>query len=198
MEKIRIKEVLLGNVLNFLLIGLLTVIISNYFNRKISDIERDFEVLQYDRMAAENTFEGVSEMMNTRLFRMKRLLWHYQDPQYESDRGPFRTAYYAALDEWNSNLSTNASLIELRFGKGMREQFENQVHYVFYAIHEQFIDAVRQSDGTEKAQFLLQLRPVESALKPLSDSIDEFNYAMLEAIESGNVGRNRPMQIQEQ
>ena len=197
MEKIRIKEVLLGNVLNFLLIGLFTVIISNYFNRKISDLERDFEVLQYDRMTAESTFERISEMMNTRLFRMRQLLWHYQDPQYESEREQLRVAYRAALDEWNSNLSTNASLMELRFGKEMREQYEKQIHEVFRNLHSQFVDAVRASDSMEESQFVHKLGEVELATQPLTNNIDELNLAMLKAIENGSVGRNRPMQLLE-
>ncbi|MEM7601165.1 MAG: hypothetical protein AAF357_07075, partial [Verrucomicrobiota bacterium] len=78
-----------------------------------------------------------------------------------------------------------------------RRQFEEQIHEVFVGLHGQLVNVVRESKRTGETGLVDKLKEVELAMQPLSNDIDKFNYSMLKAIESGRVGRDRPMPTSE-
>lgn len=156
-------------------------------------MERKFEVLQYDRQTAERAFEEISEIMHTRFFRMQRLLWNYKNPQYKKEREQLRADYRESIDLWNSNLSKNKYLIKLRFGERLRKQFETQIHDEFRTIHDLlFVKFIRERENLDKSQFVDKLSKIESDIQSISENIEKLELAMLEAIEYGKIGRNKP------
>jgi len=187
----KVKEILVSHVINFVLIGIVAVSITYYFNQKILELDRDFMISQYEKQVAGKLFADLSVLMNKRLFRMKLLVWHYLDPQYPEEKNKVRQSYQEMIDEWNYALSKNSNLIQFRFGKPMRSKFDDKIHEKFRDLHSQLVDIVREKEKIGEERFISKLNELERDLRPLSDDIDKFNAELLESIEKGEIGRNR-------
>lgn len=188
---LKVKEIICTHILNFLIIGVITLSATIYTNRQIALEGREFQANLFKRQNQEATFHQVSELLNRRLYRMRVLIRHYQDPQYTSDTAILRGEYRAAIDDWNSSLATNVRSIRMRFGEASEKRFK-EIHEEFRTLHRLFAKEVlayqKQSqppsalstNKSHKPRFLENLSQLdEVSLQKLSSKIDELDDEML-------------------
>jgi len=104
---------------------------------QLRDEEHQHEVQrrEEEHQRALETFEEVSQLLDRRLYRMRRLYWAARD--MAAGRGgqerlaTARADYRAVLAEWNDNLNRNLALIETYFGAPTRNVMSGQIYEGF-------------------------------------------------------------------
>ena len=150
--------------------------------------------MREDKDRAQQVYYEISELINRRLYRFKKKIWFYNNPDtslmsFKNRNIQLSNEYGEVLDSWNSQLSRNTVLLRMRFGKWSEEYFIDSVHNNFYRFHNR-LNSIKQNYWHEPILHQ-KLDSLENAIKPFSIKIDSFNIYLVRAIEEGNVGESR-------
>lgn len=96
-----------------------------YFQNRSWQQQHQVRLLESERLAAEEVFSEVSRLMDTRMYKMRKVFWGIQGEMGKAEMEIRWSDYREILDEWNINLNTNLALLHRYFGRGAREIFEN-------------------------------------------------------------------------
>jgi hypothetical protein len=145
--------------------------------------EHDLAAKRYDAQleAASRSFDGISRLLDRRLYRARTLLWAYKGNESDDEIQSRRKEYRAVVEEWNGSLNRNLIFVERYFGQALRAEFEGEIADGFRAIHGD-LDACRKKP--EPAE----LPSIEARINAFSPVIYGFNLRMLEQLQNGAVG----------
>lgn len=175
------------NDLVLLLLGfLLTVVIggglTQLWQEKSQDFERQAESLRMERAAATGLFEDLSRVMDRRLYHMRRLHWGIESDLKQEDLNIRWENYRQALFSWNENLNRNLSLAARYFGEQTRARLEGDIGSRFRGLGE----LLQTTPYSAKVQ-----EEFEREADALNTAIYDFNVDLIKAIQLGTVGQFR-------
>lgn len=149
-----------------------------------------------DRENAGQLFAEFTELSNKRLYRTKRLFDVYMTPDtldsYFSHRvKKYRDEYWDIKDEWNSKLSKNHLLIEMRFGNKFKKRFDTDVHSGFiklnnniYRISKKYLQPDVNLTAKDSLDFI-------NYYQEFTVVLDAYYSDMKTAIIQGEIGKSK-------
>lgn len=140
--------------------------------------------LESEKEKAEEIFGDLSTLMDTRLYKMRRIVWGYKGNKGESDIEKRWEEYVEILNEWNTNIGKNMALIQMYFGTKAREEFEYEIHA---SLREAGIGLENYKNEDKKNPDTLL--SVESILDDINVKIYQYDLRLLEAISEERIGR---------
>lgn len=176
----------MGDQLVILVVGfLLTSIVGGglgyFFQNRSWKRQNDERLRENERSAALRLFDELSMLMDRRLYRMRRLLWQFDDEQGGAGAVEARLQEYRdVLTEWNDQLNRNLALAATYFGPHVREELDLRIYEEFKAVG-RLIERSYRGDAAAIAE-------AHAALDRLSDSIYSINVRMIARIQRGDVG----------
>ena len=186
------KEFLLL-IVGFVLTSVLGGFLGSYLQNRAWRNQHTVELREADRAAAITTCIELSRLLDTRLYRMRKLYWSLQPSADgtidEEDIRAQRSSYQEVLYQWNDSLNRNLAMTETYFGSAVREFLENTIYEQFAGIGRQLERAVRQQLRGEGCDDVKKLS--DSNFRSLSHQIYRFNLEMLSLIQAADVGRGR-------
>jgi hypothetical protein len=161
-------------------------VLGTYLQHLSWTYQHDENLRQAERLSAERIAGDVSRMIDTRLYRMRRVLWACRRPA-AAERTQRWTAYELCLDTWNSSLNGTLVSLDRYFGSRVREDFERQVHAGVRWIGERMeeLRGFPATPGGEADSLLAELDRLNAAAY-------EFNGRLLDAVRLGEVGQFLP------
>lgn len=178
-EKEIFKEKLVLLVLGFVLTSVLGGVVGSYF--QYQSWENQWAIKRFDSQAERktNTFKEISSLLDKRLFRSRQFLWALQG-RFSDEQVVVRLGRYREIIElWNESLNSNLALIEIYFGKDLRNQFENEIGNSLITKGAAIEALYRKYQQNED----LDIKSVDESLNAINISIYHFNLSMLKSIE---------------
>lgn len=180
-------------VAGFVLTSVLGGLLGSYLQNRAWRNQHAVELREADRAAATTTCIELSRLLDTRLYRMRKLYWSLQQSGDgtidDEDIRAQRFSYQEVLYQWNDALNRNLAMTETYFGSELREFLENTLYEQFAGIGRQLDRAVRQQLRGEGRDHVKKLS--DSNFQSLSHHIYRFNLEMLNLLQAGAVGRGR-------
>ena len=145
---------------------------------------------------AGGTCSNVMSMLDTRLYRMKRLL-EAAAPVGAIDPAELelrRTEYVKVLFEWNDRLNTNLSLVGSHFGDDARADLE-QLYGKFQRVGRDIEGVIRRAlAGEGSAGAAARVAEQFEGREPgsLNDQVYQFGLTLMGRLRDGKVGRTAP------
>jgi hypothetical protein len=171
-----------------LLIGTLCgTVLGTYLQHMSWRYQHDENLRQAERLTAEQTAGTVSRLIDSRMYRMRRVLWGYRG---KVERGELKArwdAYQECLDQWNGSLNGTLAGLDRHFGTPVRTVFEQEVHAGLRWIGGRMerLRGVRRTAAGTADTLLLELDRLNTAAY-------EFNGRLLDAVQRGDVGQFVP------
>ena len=110
----------------FVLTSVLGGLLGYMFQNRAWKNQQKAQQREQDRQQALRTFEEVSQLLDKRLYRMRRLYWAARSRALgRGDKAELASAlanYREVLVEWNDNLNRTLALVHTYFGSQIREQ----------------------------------------------------------------------------
>lgn len=161
-----------------LLIGFgLTTIVGAKISREYQQREwhRQYEISKKDDQTrrSEEIYKNISTLMDYRLYRTRRLNW---DNMSKDSHREFKEM----LNQWNSHLNSNETLLETYFGTDAMLFFRNSISKNFRDLYSEIASADYSKSTVEKN--------INDRLDKLNRVISKFNLQMVNAIKNNNVG----------
>lgn len=145
---------------------------------------------------AGGTCSSVMSLLDTRLYRMKRLL-EAAAPDGAIDPSELelrRKEYVKVLFEWNDRLNTNLSLVGSHFGEDARTDLE-RLYGKFQQVGRDIEDVIRRAPAAEAlpsgaGELAEQFEGREPG--SLNDQVYQFGLILMGQLRDGKVGRAAP------
>lgn len=154
--------------------------IGTLYQHKSSEEQNYLLMIENDRKQAEHIFNEVSNLMDDRLYKTRRLLSAYvQDDNEKVEYS--KQSLVSQLEIWNANLGRMYTLIEEYYGVKFRNFFKNRIQDPFTDTGNHII--------YEGAKTVQEQNKIRSTLKQIEADIDVFDKMMLNAIINNRVGR---------
>jgi hypothetical protein len=166
---------------------------------QLRDEERQREVQRRDEehLRALKTFEEVSQLLDRRLYRMRRLYWAAREVAAgtgDLERlAAARADYRAVLTEWNDNLNRNLALIETYFGTPARNVMSGQIYEGFAALGRGLEEIVKMASATGGSP--IEVPRFGYRVTRLSRAVYALNLQMLRQLRDDSVGRAAPQEV---
>ena len=138
------------------------------------EAQRELEIAR-----AFATFEEVSKVLDSRLWRARRVIWAADEKASDAELQRRWESYREAVNEWNENLNRNLSRVERYFGPSARGNLEGPI-----------ADGMRAVNAELRAP-TLSPRDLHARVDDLNNKIYAFNTQLLGMVEGGNVGAFR-------
>jgi hypothetical protein len=159
--------------------------------------QNDVRLVEAERQRAAQVCRELSQLLDKRLYRMRRLYWAVQDLRSgtaESFLDRRLEDYDEVLYEWNDTLNLNLAWIGTYFGDAARDYLDASYER-FRAAGQRLEDAVtRAQEGIDVSAELDELNLEFEGRR--ADSLNQRNYrlvlAMNTQLREGLVGRNAP------
>ena len=174
-----------------LLIGFVfTTLVGGYLSyawqNRADEYERVAEDRRLELVAATHLFDELSRLMDRRLFRMRRLHTGLADRNRDPKTlEPRWEAYQEALFDWNENLNRNLALTQRYFGTAARDVLEREINEGFRKL-----GALLEGNGYPE-EITSQYDYRQRSADQLNSIIYDFDLRLIEAIQSGAVGKFR-------
>ena len=164
----------------------LTTLVGGYLTQswqeRAADIQREAEHLRVEQRAATDVFEELSRLMDKRLYRMRRIHLGMGNKLSEERMAVRWNAYREVLFEWNENLNRNLALVQRYFGDDARNTLEHK-------IQGGFIEFGRLLEGgTYPDNVTSRYTHRQTVADSLNNIIYNFDITLIGAIQSGKVG----------
>jgi hypothetical protein len=166
-------------------------ILGYYFQNRSWDKQHRDSVLESEKASAERVFSEISRLMDTRMYKMRRLFWGYKSHLEKNEIDIRWAEYQDILDEWNSNLNKNLALIQIYFGNSARSIFEGRIHSQFRYWGGE-LEEMRKVSSIQKDD----LGMIERGLDELNDIFYFYDLQLLYAIRDQNIGQFLKSEIQ--
>jgi len=160
---------------------------------QLRDEERQREAQRQDEehQRALKTFEEVSQLLDRRLYRMRRLYWAARETAAgtgDLERlAAARADYRAVLAEWNDNLNRNLALVETYFGTPARNAMSGQIYEGFAALGRGLEEIVKMASAA--ADGPVEVPRFGYRVTRLSRAVYALNLQMLRQLRDGSIGR---------
>lgn len=160
--------------------------------------QNDVRLMEAERQRAAQVCGELSQLLDKRLYRMRRLYWAVQDHMRSGTAEGILDRrlkeYDEVLYEWNDTLNLNLAWIGTYFGDAATEYLDASYER-FRAAGLRLEDAVnRAHEGIDVSGELDELNPEFEGWR--ADSLNQRNYllvlAMNTQLREGRVGRNAP------
>jgi hypothetical protein len=180
-----VRDQILLLVVGFLLTSVLGGALGYVFQARSWRHQRRASSFDTERAAATKVFEGLSSLMDRRLYRMRKLMWAiHQKPGDKNSIESAMSEYRAILYEWNDGINKQRALVQRYFGPGPAKHLETFIYEGFARLGEALEHEYRLVDDDT-----MPLRSsIGSELTTLSDRIYEMNVHMITLIQLGKVG----------
>jgi len=203
-----VTQQLLLLVVGFVLTSVAGGALGSWFQRRawahqheiqLRDEERQREVQRRDEehLRALKTFEEVSQLLDRRLYRMRRLYWAARE--VAAGTGDLerlavaRADYRAILAEWNDNLNRNLALIETYFGTPARNVMSGQIYEGFAALGRGLEEIVKMASAAGGSP--IEVPRFGYRVTRLSRAVYALNLQMLRQLRDDSVGRAAPQEV---
>ena len=168
-----------------LLIGLIfTSVVGGYFGYRFQESSwkhrQEAELRESERVEATKIFEKMSSLMDTRLYRMRRIIWGYKGVQDNTEMEARWDSYRETLFDYNENLNRNLALLQRYFGDDIRERFETQIHGGFFHLNKR-LEKLRDA-GKVIPEELQQCHALADKINIATYTID---VVMIEMVQQG-------------
>ncbi len=182
MEKI--NEKLFGKYhdLALLLLGFIfTTVVGGYLSYKwqtrAAVIESEAEQKRYEIKSATIIFENISELMDKRLYRMRRISMGIASKKDYKEMKQRWDKYRAVLFEWNESLNKNLAMIQKYFGNDARNFLENKIQSGF-KYYGQMLENYKHNTYKQR------LKVADN----LNEKIYDFDVSLINKIQKAKVG----------
>ena len=179
-------------VVGFLLTTVLGGALGSFLQRRAWNEQHHLQRREERKEQALKTFEEISRLFDKRIYRMRLmnaafvgLRRHHDDESIES-LNDARKEYKAVLIEWNDNLNRVLALVEVSFGRDMRQTVEG--------IYEQYSSLGRALDLALRLELRKDPNPIalksmdfSRRMKRLSDDVYQTNLRMLALLRDESV-----------
>jgi hypothetical protein len=122
-------------------------------------------------------FEELTNITGKRIYRMRRLQWALRSGDAEKATARLND-YAAVLIEWNDNIARIFSLVEMYFGKELRDYFEKKVSLDLVHIGSALEKRYRSGDLTSPTPNTTQ------GIDNMSGKLENLQRRMLRIIEA--------------
>ena len=175
--------------LGFLLTTLGGGYLSYEWQSRAASYERVADQRRLELQAASRVFEELSRLLDTRLYRMRRLHTGIADPDRTSGTLTTRwDAYREALFAWNENLNRNLALTQRYFGNEARDKLENQIAEGFRELGS-LLEGSGYPAGLEGRMERYHHR--QEIADRVNNQVYDFDIMLIESIQAGSIGRFR-------
>jgi hypothetical protein len=171
-------------VVGFVLTTVLGGALGSFFQRRAWNQQHYLQKREEEKTQALKTFEEISRLFDKRIHRMRLMnaalagLRRDRDDESIESLDDARREYKAVLTEWNDNLNRVLALIEVSFGRAMRQAVEEL--YAQYAALGRALDLALRLELREDADpVALKSIDFSRRLKRLSDGVYQTNVRML-------------------
>jgi hypothetical protein len=160
---------------------------------QLRDEERQREAQRRDEehQRALKTFEEVSQLLDRRLYRMRRLYWAAREMAAgtgDLERlAAARADYRAVLAEWNDNLNRNLALIETYFGTPARNVMSGQIYEGFAVLGRGLEEIVKMASAAGGSP--IEVPRFGYRVTRLSRAVYTLNLQMLHQLRDDSIGR---------
>ena len=165
--------------------------------RRDEERQREVQRREEEHQRALKTFEEVSQLLDRRRYRMRRLYWAARDVAAgtgDQERlAAARADYRAVLAEWNDNLNRNLALVETYFGTPAREVMSGQVYESVAAPGRGLEEVVKMVSAAGDGQ--IEVPRLGHRIARLSRSVYALNLQMLRLLREDSTGRAAPQEI---
>lgn len=168
-----IALLLLGFVFTTLVGGYL----SNSWQSRAAEIEREAEQKRYEIKAATSIFENVSKLMDKRLYRMRRVSMGIGNEKNSNELNQRWDIYREALFEWNESLNRNLAMVQMYFGEDARLFLEKDIQLGF-------ISYGRMLENSKNNGYKDRLQKADD----LNNKIYNFDLWLIGKIQKGQIG----------
>ena len=139
-------------------------------------------LIQTEKTKAQEHFELISHLMDSRLYKMRKIYWAYTDSLSKDEIDLRWKDYTTFLYEWNNNLNRNFALTTRYFGKSKKHDLE-AIHSKFRKVG-RLLSKVRMSNRMDT----VSLNSAKNLMDNFNPSIYFFNVKILNMIEEEKVG----------
>ncbi|HEX8350857.1 MAG TPA: hypothetical protein VF598_12915 [Hymenobacter sp.] len=177
-KQFELQKILLGFALTTIVGSIITILA-----QKLDfDYQQKQNLIQTEKAAAQKCFEDVSVLLDTRVYKMRKIIWAYQDSRPESDIIARWNDYSTFLELWNNNINKNSALISRYFGNKRRSQFE--------AIHSKFREAgnIIQPLRYTSIGDSSKIKNAKKIIDDFNSDIYLFDASLLNQIQNENIG----------
>lgn len=151
----------------------------SYYKKAEIDHQNNTILIESEKAKAEKCFEEISVLIDTRIYKMRRILWAFASNKNEQQIQKLWDDYSDFLYIWNSNINRNKALLHRYFGEDKKLEF--------IKIHTQFINLGDLLEKLKKGHIKNTLS-IQDKLDTLSEQLYDFDESMLEQIEIEQVG----------
>lgn len=164
-----------------------------YFQNRGWERQHRDNVLQSEKESAEKVFSEISQLIDTRMYKMRRVFWGYKFELGKNEIKDRWVEYENTLDAWNGTLNKNLALLQRYFGNNARAIFESQIHGEFRHWGSE-LEKFRNFSTIRKDE----LSKIDQGLDELNNIFYRYDLELLIAIRDENIGQfiKKEMQFQ--
>ena len=178
----------------FVLTSVLGGLLGYTFQNRAWKNQQKAQQREQDRQQALRTFEEVSQLLDKRLYRMRRLYWAARSRALGTgDKAELTSAlanYREVLVEWNDNLNRTLALVHTYFGSQVRERLEDEIYEGFATLGRGLDEIVRMVSAAEDK--CIEVPTFGYLVHRLGRRVYQLNVDMLELLEDDRIGRLAP------
>jgi hypothetical protein len=137
--------------LGFLLTSVVGGLIGERFQRRSWEHEHLVQQCEAEQDRRAKRFEAISDLMDKRLLRMRKLAWKLEQAHQLSDVKQERKENIEARDEWATQLNSNIDFVRNNLGTEAGDTLQNTIADGFRNIHEKFNDLFKTGKLDKKA-----------------------------------------------
>ena len=183
-------------VVGFVLTSVVGGVLGYMLQRRAWAHQHEVQRRDEEHQQALKTFEEVSQLLDRRLYRMRRLYWAARDLAVgtgDQERlAAAQVAYRDVLAEWNDNLNRNLALVETYFGTPVREVLGGQIYEGFAAAGRALEEIVRMASA--KGDEHIEVPRFGYRVTRLSRLVYGLNVQMLRLLREDHIGRSAPQE----
>lgn len=184
-------------VLGFVLTTVIGGAFASYLQQRSWHHQNRARLVEEERQKASDVCTALSELIDKRCYRMRRLLWaidgHAQGRVSEQELRERLRDYQQLLFEWNDQLNTRLAIVGAYFGGDVREYLDTVIYERFQeagrtleALYRQVTGNNPDASGTEASTQAARI------LDALGEYAYQFSFTMMLRIREGKVGRGAP------
>jgi len=178
----------------FLLTSVCGALIAAWLQGRAWNHQHLTSVCESEVRAGLEAYQTLSDVMDTRLFRTRRLVWKLEETKTADGVRLERSEYRVALDEWNVHLNRNRTMVKRYFG-GDSEAAWELIAAEFAGIQSTLSALLREREGStdrpkkKGAPSGDGVHELEDALDKLNPEIYYLDDRMLQMIQNQEVGQ---------
>lgn len=183
--------------LGFLLTTVVGGAFASFLQQRSWRHQNSSKLYEEDRQRASDVCRSLSELVDKRCYRMRRLYWAIvgrAEDRVSGDELTMRLQdYQQVLFEWNDQLNARLAIIGALFGRDVRDFLDAVVYEAFKDTGRRLESLYRQALGADTTE-LEEAEAADVALRldQLSSYAYQLSLAMMVRIREGKVGRLAP------